>query len=113
MRNTAGEARQITPARGLCNRVHHNRTTGGGNATIKHEIIGQAEILHLHAISIFPGTIGAPMHRAAQMRQAAHGEIPRRIAVTQHRSAQRAHEAKLINRAGIGRGTAKGREVGD
>jgi len=65
MRNTAGEARQIAPARGICNRVHHKRTTGGGNATIKHEVIGQAEILHLHAIGIFPGTRSPPLHRTA------------------------------------------------
>jgi arylformamidase len=111
MRDTSGKAHQVPPARSFCNRVHHKGATGRGDAAIKHEIIGQAEILHLHAIGIFPGAIGAPMNRTAQMRQAPHGEIPRRIAVAQHRPTKRAHEAKLIRRAGIGRGAAKRREI--
>ena len=51
------------------------------------------------------------MHRTLQMRQASHGEIPRRIAIAQHGPAKRAHEAKLISRAGISRGTAKRSQV--
>jgi len=111
MRDTSGEARQVTPARGFCNRVHHQNTARSRNAAIKHEVIGQAEILHLHAIGILPGARCAPMHRTVQKRQAACGEIARRIAVAQHWPAKCAHEAKFIRRARIGRGAAKGREV--
>jgi hypothetical protein len=52
----------------FCNRIHHKNTTRRSNAAIKHEVIGQAEILDLHAIGIFPGAIGAPMNRTAQSR---------------------------------------------
>ena len=101
MRDTAGKTAKVAPAGRFFDCIHHEYTTGRRNAAIDHEVIGQAEILHLHAIGIFPNAIAAPLHRAAQIPQAAHGEIARRIAIAKHGPAKGAHEAKLISRARI------------
>ncbi len=66
MRDTAGKARQVAPTRRICNRVHHHYTTCRRNAAIKHQVIGQAEILYFHAIGIFPDARCAAMHGTTQ-----------------------------------------------
>ena len=76
-----------------------------------HEIIGQAEIFHCEALRIDQAAVGRPRHVADARDAMAIGR--RVVAVGEGELAATCRIAEFVDRAGVGTGAAKWRQIGN